>query len=70
MTTITTFPISFNYTNSMGYAKKLVVFAPNEEGKYPITLWEMLHGEFCGSGKMTREELNDYLEHFGIRDRV
>ncbi len=65
-----TFPVSFSYTNSLGYPKKLVVSAPNETGKYPVILWEMLHGEFCGSGEMTREELNDYLAHFGISGRV
>jgi hypothetical protein len=54
----------------MGIPKKLVVSDPNEQGKYPVTLWEMLHGEFCGSGEMTRDELNDYLKHFGISDQI
>jgi hypothetical protein len=70
MTKSNTFPKSFNYTNSLGCPKKLVVNAPNEAGKYFVTLWEMLHGEFCGSGEMTREELNSYLEHFGISGGV
>ena len=61
---------TFEYTNSMGIPKKLVVSDPNEQGKYPVTLWEMLHGEFCGSGEMTRDELNDYLKHFGISDQI
>lgn len=61
---------TFKYTNSMGIPKKLVVSDPNEQGKYPVTLWEMLHGEFCGSGEMTRDELNDYLKHFGISDQI
>lgn len=65
-----TFPASFNYINAMGRPKKLIVYAPNEAGKYPVVLWDMLHGEFCGSGEKTREELNDYLAHFGISDRV
>lgn len=59
----------FDYTNSLGISKRLVVGEP-KDGKYPVTLWEMRHGEFCGSGEMTREELNDYLEHFGITERM
>lgn len=60
---------TFDYTNSMGIPKRLVVDEP-KDGKYSVTLWEMRHGEFCGSGEMTREELNDYLEHFGITERM
>lgn len=60
---------SFRYTNAMGLPKKLIVGEPNAEGKYPVTLWEMVHGEFCGSGTMTKDELNSYLEHFGIEER-
>lgn len=60
---------SFQYTNALGLPKKLVVYDLNEEGKYPVTLWEMTHGEFCGSGAMTKNELNDYLAHFGIQER-
>ena len=63
-----TFPTEF--TNSLGYPKKIVIYEPNAEGKYPVVLWEMLHGEFCGSGEMTREDLNAYLEHFGIPARI
>lgn len=59
----------FDYTNSLGIPKRLVVGEP-KDGKYPVTLWEMRHGEFAGSGNMTREELNAYLEHFGITERV
>lgn len=60
---------SFRYTNALGVPKKLVVAEPNAEGKYPVTLWEMIHGEMCGSGTMTKDELNDYLDHFGIKER-
>ena len=68
--TITNFPASFTYVNAMNVPKKLVVYASNEAGKYPVTLWEMVHGEFCGNGEMTREKLNEYFEHYGINDRV
>ena len=61
---------TFEYTNSLGIPKKLVVSGPNTQGKYPFNLWEMRHGEFCGNGEMTREELNAYLEHFGIKERM
>ena len=60
----------FDYTNSLGIPKRLCVYEKNAEGKFPVHLWEMRHGEFCGHGEMTHEELNDYLEHFGITERV
>lgn len=61
----------FIYTNSLGYVKELVVcMTPNDEGKYPVTLWCRTNGEYAGSGEMTRQEINDYLEHFGVGDRI
>lgn len=60
----------FYYTNGLGIPKKLVVNTIPKDGKYSVTLWEMRHGEFAGNGEMTREELNDYLEHFGIKERI
>lgn len=59
----------FDYTNSLGIPKKLCVYEM-ENGKYPVTLWEMRHGEFAGSGNFTPQELNDYLDHFGVTDRI
>ena len=61
---------TFNYINSLGIPKQLVVNMEPKDGKYPVTLWEMRHGEFAGNGEMTREELNKYLEHFGVDERI
>ena len=33
----------FDYTNSLGIPKRLCVYEM-EDGKYPVTLWEMRHG--------------------------
>ena len=59
---------TFDYINGLGIPKRLVV-GEMKDGKYHVTLWEMRHGEFAGSGNMTPEELNDYLAHFGIEER-
>jgi len=55
----------YNYINDFGISKKLVV-GEIKDGKYPITLWENEHGEFCGSGTFTPKQLIDYLAHYGI----
>lgn len=57
----------YNYTNMLGYHKKLVVSdAPNKEGKYSCTLWSNTTGDYCGSGEMTAEELDELLSHYGL----
>lgn len=60
---------SFQYTNSKGYRKELTVYE-KVDGKYPVTLWSLDTGDFCGSGNMTTQELNDYLKHFVIEEEV
>lgn len=60
---------SFRYTNSMDYHKELAVYE-KVDGKYPVTLWSLDTGDFCGKGNMTTQELNDYLKHFGIEERM
>lgn len=56
----------YNYTNDMGYHKKLVVY-DEKNGKFPVMLWSMDTGDLCGSGKMTKKELDDYLKHYNIK---
>lgn len=59
----------YHYTNDFGFLKRLNVYVSEEKnGKYPVTVWEMAHGEFCGSGEMTRKEINDYLAHYGVTE--
>lgn len=60
---------SFQYTNSWGLHKELVVYE-KVDGKYPVTLWSLDTGDFCGRGDMTTQELNDYLKHYGIEERM
>lgn len=59
----------FEYVNGYGIPKKLVV-GESQNGKYPVTLWSMDTGDFCGNGELTPEQLNRYLEHFGIKERT
>lgn len=60
---------SFQYTNSLGLHKELVVYE-KVDGKYPVTLWSLDTGDFCGRGDMTTQELNDYLKHYGIEEEI
>ena len=59
----------FDYVNDLGFHKRLVVDI-KENDKYPVTLWDMEHGEYCGSGNMTAQELNEFLAHYGIEERM
>ena len=56
----------FNYVNDLGCPKKLVVYEKNEEGLYPVVLWNMMNGECCGSTQMNAQEIKDYLTHYHI----
>ena len=59
----------YDYKNDIGRRKK-IVFYEMKDGKYPFELWDMQNGEFCGRGHMTREEMNEFFEHYGISERV
>ena len=60
----------FQYVNAYGIHKKLIVNTIPKDGKYHVDLWSMDTGDWCGNGDMTKDELNDYLKHFGINDRI
>jgi len=60
---------NFQYVNAMGYRKELLVYEKTN-GKYYVTLWSLDTGDFCGSGHMTTQELNDYLKHFGVEEEM
>lgn len=57
------------YKNDLGYDKMLVIEEPIE-GKYPVTLFVATTGEYCSSGLMTKQELNDYFDHYHIDERL
>lgn len=54
-----------NYVNDIGEPKKIVVYPP-KDGEYPVHLWSLKTGDFCGSGKFTLEKLNDFMDHYKI----
>lgn len=61
--------MSYHYTNDLGILKRISIGALNPiTNKYPVTLWELAHGELCGSGEMTKEEINEFLAHYGITE--
>ena len=59
---------TFNYVNDLGYHKQLVVEDVPENDKLFVMLFG--HGELCGSDYMTRAEINEFLEHYGVEERV
>lgn len=57
----------YYYVNDIGHMKKIVIDEnADENGKYNFTLWSMQTGDFCGSGKKTKAEVDDFLKHYRI----
>ena len=56
----------YNYINDIGEPKRLVVYEI-KNGKYPVVLWSMRTGDWCGSREMTEKELTEYLKHYNIK---
>ncbi len=60
---------TYTYVNGLGRTKRICVYKENitENGEYPITLWDMATGEWCGCGEFTPEKLDEFLTHYGIK---
>lgn len=59
-----------NYTNDRGYHKKIVVYAPTNEGLYKFHIWSRDTGDLCSCGEDTKENLNEFFRHYGITDTI
>ena len=57
----------YTYVNDIGEPKKIVIGEKNTDDTFPIFLWSLRTGDYCGGGKMTKEELEHYFNHYGIR---
>lgn len=57
----------YHYTNDMGYHKILHV-EETDNNTYSCQIWSRDTGDFCGSGTLSKQELQDFLTHYGIRD--
>jgi len=55
------------YVNDNGYHKRLVITEEHENGSVHFQVWCEDNGEFCGHGDMTNEELNNFLQHYGVQ---
>ena len=60
---------TLEYINDIGLSKIIVVYEPKDK-KYSFCLFNKENGEFCGNGEKTRRELNKFLEHYNITERV
>ena len=59
---------SYNYINGLGFLKRIVIDLKPVDGKYSFRLYERYHGECTGHGKMTREEINDFLRNCKVEE--
>lgn len=57
---------TYTYTNDIGERKMLCVDEQDKSGKYHITLWSLRTGDFCGTGDLTRTEIEELLGHYGV----
>lgn len=58
---------SYNYINDLGCPKRIDIDVENpKDNKYYSIIWNMQNGELCGSGYNSKEELIDFLMHYGI----
>lgn len=56
----------YNYTNDLGYHKKIII-DNIQNNEYHVLLFSNDTGDLCGQGKMTKQELTEYLSHYGIK---
>lgn len=56
------------YRNDYGLLKEMII-KPKEDGTYDCQLWCLDTGNYCGSGNLTREQLNKLCEHYGLEER-
>ena len=58
----------FYYQNQLGIAKRLEVYEEkvDENGRIYTSIWSMENGELCSSGYNTKEEIKNFLKHYGI----
>ena len=59
---------SYDYINGLGFLKRIVIDLEPVDGKYSFGLYERYHGECTGHGEMTREEINDFLRHYKVKE--
>ena len=57
------------YTNDIGRSKTIIVFK-GEVMDYDINIWDNATGEFCGIKEMTKKQLQEYFEHYGIKENI
>ena len=56
----------FDYTNMLGYHKRLTINCLPKNNKYFCTLWSRDTGDCCGSGWMSKQEINELLANYGL----
>ena len=60
---------SYTYINKLGVRKQLVIdMEPVKGGKYHVTMWDLDHGNYTGSGYMTVEEIDNFLAAYNINE--
>ena len=57
---------SYAYINDIGERKIIYVEESDKVGMYTITIWSVRTGDFCGTSIFTRNQLKDFLNHYGV----
>lgn len=56
---------TYTYVNDLGTLNKLMVY-PLDNGKHPVRLWCVKNGELTGTGRLTPQELKNWLAHYNV----
>ena len=60
---------TYTYINDIGEDKLIAITeTPDKENKYYFTLWSKRTDDFCGSGKKSKEQINEFLRHYKIQE--
>lgn len=55
---------SYCYINKIGIKKEIII--EEENGVCDFSVWNVSNGEFCGSGKTTKTELEEFLSNYNL----
>lgn len=57
----------YDYINDIGEPKILILHKyPNLQGLTSFQIWSQSTGDYCGSGYMTPQQLEDFCNHYKI----
>lgn len=58
--------MTYYYTNKLGVKKSLHT-EETASGQFDVFIINEENGEHCGTGKVTKEQLNDFLSQYDVK---